>query len=244
MKRGFLLLSILVTIVGSAAAQATDEKTVVVAENMYLLPKRGMEDKFEAAVAAHNKKFHPDGPFKAGLRKVEYGTKAGWYVWIYGPTNYASIDSRPGAENGHDEDWSKTVDPLIETYGETSLWEFNEDLSSGKDLMKTAKYYELWTVDLKRGEYYRFKAMAEKLKKAYDTQDKTAFLVYENPLHTAGGADVGIIWSFNSYDEWSKNMGIKAPYEKLHGAGSWQQLLDEWADFIVDFNAEIRSFIR
>ena len=29
MKRGFLLLSILVTIVGSAAAQATDEKTVV-----------------------------------------------------------------------------------------------------------------------------------------------------------------------------------------------------------------------
>jgi len=34
----------------------------MVSENMYIMPKRGMEDKFEAAIKAHDLKYHPDGP--------------------------------------------------------------------------------------------------------------------------------------------------------------------------------------
>jgi len=103
---------------------------------MYILPKRGMEDKFEAAVKAHDVKFHPEGPFVAGLRKVEYGEKAGWYVWIYGPTDYASIDKRPDKEGGHADDWAKNVDPLVDQYGATNLWNYNPALSFGYEIFK------------------------------------------------------------------------------------------------------------
>ena len=53
-----------------------------------------------------------------------------------------------------------------------------------------------------------------------------------------------MLWSFNSYDEWSKDMGAKKAYEKLYGEGSWQNMLDEWLDVSVDYNSEIRSFVK
>jgi hypothetical protein len=244
MKKTLTLTSIALLLACSSFAQTSADKPTMVTETMYIMPKRGMEAKFEAAVKAHDTKFHSVDQYKAGLRKVEYGDKAGWYVWVFGPTTYAAIDSRPKSEGGHDADWASTVDPLVDTYGATQLWEFNSDLSYGADFMKSAKYYEAWSVKLKRGEYYRFKALAEKLKKTYESMGTSAFIVYNNPLHSANGPDVGIVWNFNSYDEWSKDMGAKAAYEKLYGANSWQYLLDEWIAVTVDYDAEIRSFLR
>lgn len=244
MKKTISLTFIALLLFCSAFAQTSADKPVLVTETMYIMPKRGMEEKFETAVKAHNTKFHPEGQYQAGLRKVEYGDKAGWYIWVYGPTTYASIDSRPAKENGHAADWSSTIDPLVDTYGETTLWEYNSDLSYGMEKLKTAKYYEVWAVKLKRGEYYRFKAIAEKLKKTYESLGNTAFLIYNNQIHTQNGADVGMLWSFNSYDEWSKDMGSKKAYEKLYGDNSWQNMLDEWRAVTIDHNVEIRSFIR
>jgi hypothetical protein len=230
-------------VAGTMAQPAPDAPATVV-ETMYLLPKKGMEDKFEAAVKVHNAKFHPGGPFVAGLRKVEYGDKAGWYVFVYGPTTYENLDNRPAKANGHADDWSNNVEPLVETYGTTTLWNLNKDLSFGFDILQKSKYYELWMVQLKRGEYDKFKAIAEKLRKAYESLGMGAFVVFDNPLHTANGADVGLIWSFNTYKEWADDPGPKAAYEKLYGAGSWQQMIAEWRDIYVDYNAEIRSFVR
>ena len=225
-------------------AQTGIEKPTLVTETMYIMPKRGMEDKFEAAVKAHDIKYHSEGQYKAGLRKVEYGDKAGWYVWVFGPTTYAALDSRPTKEGGHAADWSATIEPQVETYGETQLWELNNDLSFGTDFLKTAKYYERWAVKIKPGEYYRFKALAEKLKKTYEALNNQAFVVYNNPIHTANGADIGILWSFNSFDKWSKDQGAKTAFEKIYGTGSWQNLLDEWHSVCVEYDSEIRSFIR
>ena len=244
MKKSLTLTSIALFLVCSVFAQTSADKPTMVTETMYIMPKRGMESKFEAAVKTHNTKFHPEGQYKAGLRKVEYGTKAGWYVWVFGPTAYSALDTRPTKEGGHDADWSATVDPLVETYGETGLWELNEDLTFGMDLLKTTKYVEIWSVDLKRGQYYRFKALAEKLKKAYESSGTTAFVVYNAAFHIANGPDVAIVWNFNSFNEWSKDPGVKATFEKLNGANSWQNMLDEWNDIIVDYNSEVRSFIR
>jgi len=244
MKKRSVLAIVVILIAFGAFAQTAEEKPAIVSETMYILPKRGMEDKFEAAVKAHDLKFHPEGPYQAGLRKVEYGEKSGWYVWVFGPTSYSSIDTRPTKEGGHADDWSKTVEPFVESYGETQLWNLDSDLSFGRDILKKSNYYEVWQVDLKRGEYYRFKAMAEKLKKVYESVGKTAFLIFNNQIHTKNGADVSIIWSFNTFAEWSKDEGIKAEYEKANGPGSWQQMLDEWRDITVDYNSEIRSIIK
>ena len=244
MKRSLFLAGMLFLIIGSVFPQQSAETPAVVFENLYLLPKRGMDDKLEAAIKTHNQKFHPEGQYRAVLRKVEYGEKAGWYVWVFGPSNYGALDTRPDKENGHADDWNKTVDPLVEKYGDVNLWEFNPDLSFGMDILKKSNYYETWVVDLKRGEYYRFKAMTEKLKKVYETMGNTAFLVYNNPIHTTENKDIAILWSFNSYDEWSKDMGAKEAYEKQYGAGSWQNMLNEWMDITVDYSTEIRKIVK
>lgn len=244
MKKYFILISIVLMIAGITFAQQPADSPTIVFENLYILPKRGMDDKFEAAIKAHNQKFHPDGPYKAGLRKVEYGEKAGWYVWVFGPATYAGLDTRPAKDNGHAKDWSETVDPLVETYGETSLWNYNPDLSFGMDILKKSAYYEAWTVDLKRGQYYRFKVLAEKLKKTYESMGNVSFLVYNNPIHTSNNADVALLWSFDTYASWAEDPGPKAAFEKLFGQGSWQNMLDEWMDITVDYNAEIRSIVK
>ena len=239
---GFLFLGL--CIMAGAFAQSATEAPLTVVETMYVLPKRGMEDRFEAAVKAHNEKYHPAGPFVAGLRKVEYGDKAGWYVFVYGPTTYENLDNRPAKANGHADDWSKNVDPLVESYGSTTLWNLNKDLSFGFDILQKSKYYEMWLVTLKKGEYYRFKALSEKLKKAYESLGTGSFIVFDNPLHTANGADVGLVWSFNTYKQWEEDPGPMMAYEKLYGAGSWQHMMDEWRDIYVDYTGEIRSFVR
>lgn len=237
------MLACFLMITGSMAQTAAVAPQTVV-ENMFILPKRGMEDKLEAAVKAHNAKFHPEGPYVAGLRKVEYGEKSGWYVFIYGPTTYDNLDSRPEKANGHDVDWSTTVDPLIETYGTTSLWNLNKELSFGYDILKKSKYYELWTVKLKDGSYYRFKELSEKLRKAYESLGTTAFIIYESPLHNSNGQDIGLLWSFNTYKEWADDPGPKAAYEKIYGEGSWQNMMKEWRDVCIDYTDEIRSFVK
>jgi len=243
MKKIIALAIIALFCVNSSFAQTSGDKPTLVSETTYILPKKGMEESFEASVKAHDLKFHPDGQYKAGLRKVEYGEKAGWYSWVFGPTTYAALDTRPTKENGHDVDWAETIDPLVETYGTISLWNYNLDLSYGMDILKNANHYEVWQVQLKSGQYYRFKAIAERLKKAYESMANNAFIILENPVHNKSG-DVAILWSFNSYDAWSKDEGPRKTYEKLFGEGSWQQALDEWSDIVVDYTSEIRSFVK
>jgi hypothetical protein len=213
----------------------------MVIESEMILPKMGMEDKFEAAIKAHNTKFHPEGPYVAALRKIDYGPKAGWYVWVMGPTVCGSLDTRPSKESGHDQDWSATIDPLVQEYGPSSLSTYEPDLSFGLDIFKKSKHYEIWMVDLKQGQYYRFKALCEKLKKVYEQLNTGSFVVLDNVLHSPTGSDVAIIWSFDSYAEWFKDKGPKAAYEKMYGEGSWQTMIEEWKDMIVDYTSELRS---
>jgi hypothetical protein len=244
MKKFIIMVFITGCLVSNIFAQSNTENTQYAVENLLIMPKSGMEEKFEAAVQAHNKKFHPDGPYVARLRKIEYGPNAGWYVWIFGPTVYGSLDTRPTKENGHSLDWSTTIDPLVEEYGPVSFWNFNPGLSFGLDLQKKSKYQEVWAIDLKPKQYYRFKELVGKLKKAYESEGKTAFLVFENNLHAKNGPDVAITWSFDKFGDWQTDPGPKSTYEKLFGAGSWQSGMDEWMDMINGYDSEIRSAVE
>jgi len=243
MKKYMIMVLMALCFAVNANAQSGPGSTPMVIESQMILPKRGMEDKFEAAILAHNKKFHPEGPYVAGLRRIEYGPKTGWYVWVMGPTAYGSLDTRPTKENGHQADWDATIDPLVQEYGPTGIYDFNSELSFGWDIFKKSKHYEIWSVDLKPKQYYRFKALCEKLKKVYETLGTTAFIVLDNDLHFKDGPDVALLWSFDTYDGWQKDPGPKATYEKLYGAGSWQTAMDEWMDVINSYDSEIRSII-
>ena len=244
MRKILVATAFMLALVCSSFAQSAEEKPKVITETMLILPKRGMEDKFEIAVKAHNAKFHGAGPNVAGLRKIEYGEKSSWYVWVHGPTGYASLDNPFTKESGHAADWAANVDPLIESYGSSMIWERNEKLSYGIDILQKAKYYEIWSVKLKPGEYKRFAALCEKLRKTYESMGTQAFVILDNALHQANGADLAIIWSINSFDKWGNDPAPIVAYEKLFGTGSWQAMMDEWNAVKIDYSAEIRSFVR
>jgi hypothetical protein len=243
MKKKALLLTMVVFCAFVLFAQDKEEKKATVVESVYILPKKGMAKEFEKAVKSHNQKFHPEGDHVAGLRRVDYGDMAGWYVWIMGPTTYEALDTRPMEEDGHADDWKKNIDPLVQKYGPVNLWNYNSKLSSGMDILKKSRHYEVWGIFIKRGQYYRFEAIAEKLQK---TSEKLgyAFLVFNNPLHTLKSPDVAMVWNFGSYADWAKDIGFKKEFEKQFGKGSWQNMFDEWLDIVEDYNGELRTFIK
>lgn len=243
MRKRILLLMVFLFCGVFTFAQNENEKKTTVVESIYILPKRGMSDQFEKAVTTHNEKFHPDGDYVAGLRRIDYGDKAGWYVWIMGPTNYAAIDSRPVKENGHSADWDKTVDPTVERYGSVNLWNLNDKLSFGKDILIKSKHYEAWGINIKKGQYYRFETLAKKLMKTSKSLGY-AFLIFNNPVHTMHSPDVGMVWNFDSYADWSTDIGFKKEFEKIYGEGSWQNMYTEWMDIVKEYNAELRTIIR
>ena len=47
-----------------------------------------------------------------------------------------------------------------------------------------------------------------------------------------------------TFKEWSDDPGPRAAFEKMYGAGSWENFMKEWMDILVDYNAEIRSQIN
>ncbi|MBK8682921.1 MAG: hypothetical protein KA954_03695 [Chitinophagales bacterium] len=221
------------------SAQTADKK---VSETSYMLAKRGQEDAFQKAVMAHNAKFHPANTGNSALlRKVVYGEKAGWFVWIHGPVTYADLDIVKG--QAHDDDWSNTVDPLIEEYGPIDLWEYDDALSYGKEKMATAKYYDAWVIDIKRGEGYRFDEMMKKLSAAVKEDGKHSNLVWWNVVRRDSKADVSILWTFDNFAEWDSDT-LKDAYEKVNGEGSWRLFWEEWEEVVVDYTEEIREMIR
>ena len=241
MKKKIAMALIALATAYSATAQ-TNDKPAVIVETTYMLPKHGMEEKFEAAVKAHNEKFHPAGAHVAGLRSVDYGDMAGWYVWVMGPTEYSALDNQLGKTGGHDDDWNKTVDIYVDKYQAPVIYQYEPDYSFGMDIWKKSKHFEVWKVSIKSGQGTHFKALLAKLHKTYESMGNRAFMVYSNPLHTANSADYGLVWSFTSYDDWGKDWKIKEGFEKIYGEGSWQLALDEWNSIVENYSSEIRSF--
>ena len=221
---------------------AQEKPPTTIVETIYILPKRGMAEKFEAAVKAHNKKFHKEDPHFAALRSVMYGDMAGWYVWLMRGT-YASLDSRP-TKGDHDEDWNKTIDPLVEKYGQVGLWEMNAELSYGAEKLAENAYYNAWSVDLKTGKYSQFKALISRIRAAYESMGNRAFIVTNNAVPSSGSADVGLIWSFNKFEELDNDWGTKEAYEKIYGEGSWRAMVDEWQSITNSIDTEIRSMLN
>lgn len=243
MKRTLLfVLALLVAASGGLLAQSSNQARPVT-ETMYIKPKRNMDDKLEAGLKAHNEKFHPDGPYRAAIRKVNYGAKEGWYVWLMGPTDYASLDSRPD-KGAHDEDWNKNVDPYIEEYGSTSLFEFDDKYSFGREIMIQSGHYDAWSVTVKPGQMDQFNQLIMSMKKTFESMGNRSFLTYRNMVHTRGGADVALLFSYTNMADWGSDWKLKDAYEKLYGPGSWQLMFKTWDTCVEDYDEELRSFVK
>ncbi|MCH4822743.1 hypothetical protein ML462_06110 [Gramella lutea] len=208
-------------------------------ETMYMIPKPGMNKQFEEGVAAHNQKFHASGnDNQSMLRRVEYGNKAGWYVWVMNGT-YASLDNRPN-DDAHSSDWEDKVGEYVEEYGTVDLWSLNKELSSGMDKFRNQKRYEVWAVYLKPWEGYRFDESMKKIQKAFEKMGNRSMLVFDSEVSRKGGADVGLVWGYDKFADMENDSKLVDTYEEINGKGSWRLFLEEWRDVVEDIDMEHR----
>lgn len=231
-----VLASILICTIANSQ---TENEPKSLYETMYIKPKPGMDKQLEAGVAAHDQKFHPSGKDnQAMLRRVEYGNKAGWYVWVMNGT-YSSLDNR-AADDAHSKDWEDNVGKYVEEYGMTDLWSLNKELSFGIDQFRNQKRYETWAVYLKPWQRYRFNEALKKLQKAFEKMGNRSMLVFESEVSRKGGPDVGLVWGYDKFADLERDSNLVDAYQEIHGQGSWINFLDEWRDIVEDVDMEHR----
>ncbi len=231
-----LIVALLLTTNG--IAQEKEKETYGMAEITYMLPKIGKEKAFVKSVNAHNDKYHAEAPHASYLDNILTGKEAGWYVWIMGPCTFTDLDSRP--EGGaHDDDWTNNVAPNVHKYGRTEYWRFNEKLSFiANDT--PPKLETLWVLDIKRGDFYRFKALMTKIQATHAKRGTDNIKVYSNQFYANDGREVVIVWDAQNWADFDSDDGsIKKDFEELHGEGTWQNILDEWNDIVVSLNSQV-----
>lgn len=233
------MLAVACTFCFAAAYSQTEKEPAALTETMYLLPKVGMNQQFEAGAARHNAKFHAPGKDnESKLRKVEYGNKAGWYVWTMNGT-YASLDKRP-TDDAHTKDWEANVGQYVGTYGEIDLWILNKKLSTGIEKFQTQKRYEVWAIYLHPWQEYRFNEARSKIQKAYEKLGNKTMLIFNSAVKRKGGPDVGIVWGYDNFADLEIDSKLIETYEGLYGNGSWRQFLEEWKAAVADIDEEHR----
>lgn len=223
------------------SAQEEAEKKYHLVELTYIKVKVGMEAKFEAAVKAHNDKFHADAPYKAYLYSISTGNDAGWYVWEMRGMTFSEMDSRPDTK-AHGEDWNKNIAPHIQKYGRNEIWRSNYKLSHQGE--NSGNKIILWLLDIERGEYYRFKAFMEKVIEIHKEQNESIYS-FNNSFPQNDGRDFAIVWPFDkwgSFDE--EDWSMKDKFDEKYGEGAWQDALEEWEDVVSSTSQEVWTLIE
>jgi len=229
-----LLLALLFSFMGFTQ----DKESYGMAEIAYIKAKIGMETNFIKAVKKHNTTYHKAEPYKAYLDYIMSGKESGWFVWSMGPCTFTDLDNAPG-EGAHNNHWDTKVAPLVAEYGKQEFWRYNKKLSysSGK---KENKFANIWFIDVKRGDYHRFKVLVSKIKDAYEKRGTKSIAVYNNQFNDNEGRDVAIVWELKNLAEMDDDSeSIKKEFEEINGEGSWENMLDNWEDITVDINSQL-----
>jgi hypothetical protein len=99
MKKLFLLFLLAVPFWSYAQEES------LIFESNTLTPMPSQVLRFEAAVAAHNKKYHAAGPHGVRVYEIISGKNAGRYQWVMGPGHWGDLDTRPADTANHSVDW-------------------------------------------------------------------------------------------------------------------------------------------
>lgn len=238
--KSFIVLLVFTIMLATSVVTAQEEnESYGMAEITYMLPKIGMERAFKEAIKEHNEKYHKEGVFKASLDLIVTGKEAGWYVWIMGPCTFTDLDSRPN-DDAHTNDWDENVSPNVAKYGRSEFWRYNKKLSYRGDTSDSPKYENVWFVDIKRGQDYKFKEFIEKVNAAYVKKGNGNFSIYENQFTEGNGRDVAIVWTFDTWAEMDvDDGGIKKYFEEIYGEDSWNNALKDWETSTETINSQV-----
>ncbi|NOX86327.1 MAG: hypothetical protein GXO86_10255 [Chlorobi bacterium] len=208
-------------------------------ELVYLKPVAGAD--LEAAsrvLAAHNKKYHSEDPYKATVWSNLTGSMVGTWVWAMYPATFTAYDNRPSGKD-HEEDWNKTINPYFEIVA-NEYWQEDDKLSYFPENYSLGTKV-VWTIyDVRPGDNYRFKALLKKVAEVYKQKKyETGFVVYRNQFENKDGRDVAIETMFSNWSFLDKDNKLKKDYDELHGEGSWSELIEEYRDIVIASEDEL-----
>ena len=118
------LMCILLLLPLLAMAQANE---ALVIENVMLTVNPEKIAEFEAGLAAHNKKFHTDGPYGARVYNILNGKNAGKYMLIMGPLPWSAMDGRPSSQE-HTDDNNKNISKYLTPDVEVNYMKMHPEL--------------------------------------------------------------------------------------------------------------------
>ena len=99
-------------------------------------------------MAAHNKKFHADGPYGARVYTIANGKNAGKYMLAMGPLPWSAMDGRPKSKE-HADDMNKNVNPYLLADVEVNYMKMHPEHSNfSKDF--TLNKISVFMIDVKR----------------------------------------------------------------------------------------------
>lgn len=211
---------------------------------MNIMPKKGMEEQFEAGISAHNAKYHSSGPYKARCASITHGAGSdGWYVWAMGPLTYTDMDNEPNGNKEHDADWNKNVDAFVDHYGETKLWKLREDLSVTPPNYNPGRV-DVWGITVNPGMRYKFDELMKKWKGMWEAKKYTYCLrVFNSDLMTSGH-NTSMVFSFEKFAEFDLDVSWKNDYESLYGSGSWANFWKDWNECVSATDEHLRKYLK
>lgn len=207
-------------------AQETQEGPMFL--NVMLTAHPAKITEFEAGLAAHNKKYHAEGPSSVSVFWIASGKNSGKYVWSLGPTSWAAMDEANNPDEAHASDWNANVAPYALAEMESTYWK-GDPVHSNFTKDFTLKNLAISMLDVKRFKRREFMEVLNKVYTVFKTKDPDQqWGVYFNELANMDGQDV--VWvDFFDKSAWMgrPNEFIKW-YEEVHGEGTFMEFLKEF----------------
>ena len=237
MKKSILVSLCLFFILGFVRAQDSGAHMY---ETIYITPIPGKITELNAALSAHNKKYHGEGDHEAFVQSVITGRRTGDYVWLMGPGNFARLDSRP-AEGGHDEDWANNVLVNVSEVANAEYWIRDEkafyspeDYSGDKIRIRFHK--------VKIGKGQKYGEMFNKIVDVYRAKKyPRTVTLYWNQFPTAYGRTAATVNGFANWAMYDEDGTFVADFNSVHGEGSFSKWLEEFRSLLDWTDNEVRQ---
>ncbi|MCW5517004.1 hypothetical protein [Muriicola sp. Z0-33] len=197
----------------------------LVLENVMLTVQPDKIAEFEAGLAAHNNKFHAEGPYGARVYNVQNGKNAGKYMLIMGPLPWSAMDGRPSTQE-HSDDNNKNVSAYLTSEVEVNYMKMHPELSNFSKDFEINKV-SVFMIDIKRFKNGDFmEKVIKKVAKVYkEKMPDQIYGVYSNEMNNMDGMDFGWVEFFESSSWMAREDKFAQYFEEVHGAGSFQTFI-------------------
>ncbi len=205
------------------AVAQTNESLII--ENVMLTVNSENIKEFETGIAAHNKKFHADGPYGARVYNILNGKNAGKYMLVMGPLPWSAMDARPSSQE-HTDDNDKNITKYMTPDVEVNYMKMHPELSNFSKDFEINKV-SVFMIDIKRFKEQEFmeKVLKKVVKMYLEKRPDQIYGIYSNEMNNMDGMDFAWVDFFNNSSWLGEEDTFAQDFESVHGTGSLQQFM-------------------